>query len=112
MGSLSTHVLDSGTGKPAEDVQVTWEMKDADGWVPLASATTDADGRIRDWGSDVIVTPGIFRLTFGTGEWFGRQGRECFYPEVTVTFEVLDGSAHFHVPLLLSAFAYSTYRGS
>ncbi len=112
MASLSTHVLDSGTGRPAEGVPVQLEMKDAGGWVSLAGAATDADGRIRDWGSDVIVTPGIFRLTFGTGEWFGQQGRECFYPEVTVTFQVADGAAHFHVPLLLSAFAYSTYRGS
>jgi 5-hydroxyisourate hydrolase len=108
MATLSTHVLDSGTGRPAEGVEVLLEHE---GEV-LARAVTDPDGRIREWGSDVIVTTGTFRLTFGTGEWFGQQGRECFYPEVTVTFAITDETGHFHVPLLLSAYAYSTYRGS
>lgn len=108
MATLSTHVLDSGTGRPAEGVGVVLEREG----VVLARAATDADGRIREWGSDVIVTTGTFRLTFGTGQWFEQQGRECFYPEVTVTFRIVDEAGHFHVPLLLSAYAYSTYRGS
>lgn len=108
MATLSTHVLDSGTGRPAEGVAVSLESD----VTVLARARTDADGRVRDWGSDVILTPGTFRLTFGTGEWFEQQGRECFYPEVVVTFSIVDAGGHFHVPLLLSAYAYSTYRGS
>ena len=111
MATLSTHVLDSGTGRPAEGVAVVLEHMAGD-WTVLARALTDPDGRVRDWGSDVIVMPGIFRLTFGTGEWFEQRGRECFYPEVTVTFRITDAEAHFHVPILLSAYAYSTYRGS
>ncbi|MBT0767492.1 hydroxyisourate hydrolase [Kineosporia sp. J2-2] len=112
MAGLSTHVLDSGTGTPAAAMLVGLEQRSATGWSALATAHTDSDGRIRDWGSDVIVTAGVFRLTFGTGEWFAQQGRECFYPEVAVTFSIVDDDGHFHVPLLLSAFAYSTYRGS
>ena len=108
MATLSTHVLDAGTGRPAEGVRVVLEHDNE----VLARGATDADGRIREWGSDVILTPGIFRLTFGTGEWFEQQGLECFYPEVTVTFAIADETGHFHVPLLLSAYAYSTYRGS
>ncbi|GAB3266065.1 hydroxyisourate hydrolase [Kineosporia babensis] len=108
MATLSTHVLDSGTGRPAVGVAVV--LEGPNGW--LASAVTDADGRVRDWGSDVIVMPGIFRLTFGTGEWFEQQGRECFYPQVSIAFTIAEGDGHFHVPLLLSAYAYSTYRGS
>lgn len=117
MTTLSTHVLDSGTGRPAEAMAVGLERRDATGtgWEPLGAAVTDSDGRIRDWGRDVIVTAGVFRLTFGTGEWFAQRGRECFYPEVVVTFDIpqdTPADGHFHVPLLLSAYAYSTYRGS
>ncbi|GAA3631668.1 hydroxyisourate hydrolase [Kineosporia mesophila] len=110
MATLSTHVLDSGTGRPAEGMSVVLEGLTS-GWTTRATARTDSDGRIRDWGSDEILTPGIFRLTFGTGEWFGQQGRDCFYPEVTVAFRITE-DGHFHVPILLSAYAYSTYRGS
>jgi len=117
MPTLSTHVLDSGTGRPAEGMTVLLEQRQ-DGeaaWIPLGASRTDPDGRIRSWGRDAILTPGVFRLTFRTGEWFEQHGRECFYPEVVVTFGVPPDSApvsHFHVPLLLSAYAYSTYRGS
>ncbi len=106
--TLSTHVLDSGTGRPAVGVSVALDGPEG----RLATAVTDQDGRVREWGSDVIVRPGTFRLTFGTGEWFEQQGQECYNPEVTVTFVIPEGDGHFHVPLLLSAYAYSTYRGS
>ncbi|QXJ24728.1 hydroxyisourate hydrolase [Actinomadura graeca] len=103
--SLSTHVLDAARGLPAAGVAVRLDHRGPDGrWTTLAEARTDADGRIRDWG----VTPGagVHRLTFDTA------GLSDFYPEVTVAFTIDDPSRHLHVPLLLSPFAYSTYRGS
>ncbi len=118
MSSLSTHVLDSVTGAPAAGVTITLETSVAlaadDGpvWVQVGGGVTDADGRVRDWGEQAEVGPGIHRLTFATGAWSARNGRECFYPEVTIAFTVEDDGAHYHVPLLLSPYAYSTYRGS
>lgn len=103
--SLSTHVLDAVTGRPAEGVEVRLER----GGAVLAQARTDGDGRVRDLG---ILETGRYGLTFDTGPWFAAAGRETFYPEVTVAFVVADAQRHHHVPLLLSPFAYSTYRGS
>jgi 5-hydroxyisourate hydrolase len=109
MSTISTHVLDNVTGGPAADLDVTLESA-AGGWRPIGIGRTDADGRLKDWGPGEF-DPGDYRLVFNTGEWFAAQGRECFYPEVVVTFTVADGG-HYHVPLLLAPFAYSTYRGS
>lgn len=103
--SLSTHVLDAVSGRPAPGMRVTWF---SDG--PVADRETDADGRISDWGSSPGV--GVHRLVFATGEWFAARGQRTFYPEVSVVFEIVDADGHHHVPLLLSPFAYSTYRGS
>ncbi|MHA3702875.1 hydroxyisourate hydrolase [Jatrophihabitans sp. YIM 134969] len=102
--SLSTHVLDAMTGRPAVGVAVT--LSDAEGRV-LAERQTDADGRISDLAADLV--PGTYRLDFATEDYFDVP---TFYPEVRVTFRVTDAAAHLHVPLLLSPFAYSTYRGS
>jgi 5-hydroxyisourate hydrolase len=107
--SLSTHVLDAVTGQPAVGVIVTVE-DDRDGtWTSTGTATTDDDGRVRDLGQPGA---GIHRIRFDTGGYFRDRGIEAFYPEVTITFEVVDAAAHHHVPLLLSPFAFSTYRGS
>ena len=96
--SLSTHVLDAATGRPAAGIEVRLEL--ADGTL-LASGRTDTDGRITGW------TPGagVHRLVFDIPD-------HAFYPEVAVTFRIADPAAHHHVPLLLSPFAYTTYRGS
>lgn len=102
MTTLSTHVLDAVTGTPATGVAVTLD----DG---AATGRTDDDGRIR---FDTELEPGPHRLSFATGEWFAAAGRDTFYPEVTVAFVVDAELPHVHVPLLLSPFAYSTYRGS
>jgi 5-hydroxyisourate hydrolase len=107
--SLSTHVLDAVTGRPAAGVAVRVESRVDGAWQPSAQSVTDADGRVRDLGRPGT---GVHRLTFDTGAYFGRLGVPAFYPEVTVTFQVTDEAAHHHVPLLLSPFAYSTYRGS
>ncbi len=107
--SLSTHVLDATTGVPATGVAVTVESRVNGEWRQVATGSTDSDGRVREL-ADVGV--GIHRICFDTGGYFTLIGVRAFYPEVTVTFEILDADAHHHVPLLLSPFAFSTYRGS
>ncbi|WP_327142507.1 hydroxyisourate hydrolase [Nocardia sp. NBC_01327] len=106
MSSLSTHVLDAVRGTPAAGIEVTlfgW------GGEELGSGRTDADGRIAGLGSELAV--GDYRLLFATGAYFEAQAVDAFYPEVTIAFTVTD-ERHYHVPLLLSPFAFSTYRGS
>jgi 5-hydroxyisourate hydrolase len=116
MSSLSTHVLDSATGRPAEGMLVTLttmvgtEHSGGQLWLPAGAGMTDPDGRLNQW-EPGLSGPGNYRLTFDTERWFSVRARECFYPEVTITFAVSDDS-HYHVPLLLAPYAYSTYRGS
>jgi 5-hydroxyisourate hydrolase len=106
MPSLSTHVLDTAGGRPAAGLRITLESSDG---TLLAEGVTDADGRIADLGADLAADDHVLR--FDTGAWFADQGVTAFYPEVVVTFAVGDDE-HYHVPLLLSPFGYSTYRGS
>jgi 5-hydroxyisourate hydrolase len=107
--SLSTHVLDATSGAPASGVAVTVESRLDGTWQRIADGSTDADGRIRELGRPGA---GVHRISFDTGGYFARAGVRAFYPEITVTFEIVDADAHHHVPLLLSPYAYSTYRGS
>jgi 5-hydroxyisourate hydrolase len=104
--SVSTHVLDAVLGRPAAGMSVS--LLDDRGVV--ASGVTDADGRCRL--TEEATAPGAHRLVFGAGDWFAAQGRETFWPEVVLTFAVREPAEHHHVPLLLSPFSYSTYRGS
>lgn len=104
MTTLSTHVLDAATGEPARDLTVV-----LDDGATGETGTTDADGRHR---FEAELAPGTHRLTFATGAWFAAQDRDTFHPEVTVAFVVEPGRAHLHVPLLLSPYSYTTYRGS
>jgi 5-hydroxyisourate hydrolase len=108
---LTTHVLDAATGSPAPGVAVALATASGE---PVAEAITDADGRAA-LGPEQLDA-GVYTLTFATGAYFAAHGVDTFYPSVTVTFSVEvadDGtSRHYHVPLLLSPFAYSTYRGS
>ena len=106
MASLSTHVLDTATGRPAVGLRITLESTDG---TVLATGVTDHDGRVGDLADGLPA--GDLRLRFDTGSWFAGQGLSAFYPEVVVVFGV-EGEEHFHVPLLLSPFGYSTYRGS
>lgn len=110
MSSLSTHVLDSVTGRPAAGMAVALQTLTGTGWQETGTGITDADGRLRDWGPSSFG-PGTYRLTFATGPWFAELEQECFYPEAAITFRITD-EGHYHVPLLLAPFAYSTYRGS
>lgn len=111
--SLSTHVLDTTAGRPAVGVAVRLESRTSSGsWLPTGSGRTDADGRLRDWLADAMPAAGRHRLVFDTGDYFAAAGVASFFPEVSVEFEITAPDEHHHVPLLLSPFAYSTYRGS
>jgi 5-hydroxyisourate hydrolase len=107
--SLSTHVLDATRGRPAVGIAVRLEAQVDREWQVAAEGQTDTDGRIGALGDP---GEGVHRLRFDTGAYFAAAGVDAFYPEVSITFTVLDAAAHHHVPLLLSPFAYSTYRGS
>lgn len=104
--SVSTHVLDSMSGRPAAGVAVRLLAGDD----VVAEGVTDADGRCRL--TEEATAEGPHRLVFDTGAWFAAQHRDTFYPEVVLTFAVREPAEHHHVPLLLAPFAYSTYRGS
>lgn len=106
MSTLSTHVLDTALGRPAKGIRVTLEQE---GNI-VGSGTTDADGRVRDL--LVRLAEGNYLLRFSVGDYFSSTGRESFYPEIVVNFHVAAGGDHYHVPLLLSPFGYTTYRGS
>jgi 5-hydroxyisourate hydrolase len=109
---ISTHVLDTARGRPAAGVPVVLERADGDTWAPLGNSSTDGDGRVRDLVPEGSrPTAGRHRLIFDTGAYFRSTGVRGFYPEVSVVF-VVEDDGHYHVPLLLSPFGYSTYRGS
>jgi 5-hydroxyisourate hydrolase len=105
--SLSTHVLDAVHGRPAHGVPVRLEQRGPDGWTVLTERVTGTDGRIADLSTGLAA--GNYRLVFDTERYLGPQS---FYPEVVITFRAEGAGQHYHVPLLLSPFAYSTYRGS
>ena len=107
---VTTHVLDTGAGRPAAGVAVVLFQHDGGTWHRLAASATDADGRAKDLGPGQLA-PGRYRLNFATGDYYAATGTATFFPEVDLVFEVT-GAEHYHVPLLLSPFAYSTYRGS
>jgi 5-hydroxyisourate hydrolase len=109
MSSITTHVLDAVLGKPAVGISVRFERRNGDAWIAISSGATDADGRCRDLAQD--AAPGIYRMTFNTGDYLDRMGRRSIYPEISVTF-TCNGNEHYHLPLLLSDNSYTTYRGS
>lgn len=114
MSGITTHVLDVSIGRPAAGILVRLDRKVQDGsWENIGDQVTDGDGRARDLvpeGEPVIVTE--YRLVFEVGTYFKDNQVNGFYQEVTIAFAVIDASQHYHVPLLLSPFGYSTYRGS
>ena len=114
MSAITTHVLDTSRGRPASGVSVRLELESAGGvWQQIGQGATDADGRARDLLPEGFpFTGGVYRLTFETGPYFAAQEIEAFYREVAIVFTVSDPAQHYHVPLLLSPFGYSTYRGS
>jgi 5-hydroxyisourate hydrolase len=109
--SISTHVLDIARGSPAAGLAVTLSRRKAGGpWSVVGRAVTDADGRVKEL-SSVPLESGEYRLDFAAGDYFKALGTRSFYPEVSVVFAAVQGDTHLHVPLLLSPFGYSTYKG-
>lgn len=113
MSSISTHVLDTSRGRPAENVAITLEFLDGGAFRELGRGATDADGRLRALlPAGHPLQAGVYRLTFAVGAYHDALGVAGFYPEVTISFEIRDPAQHHHVPLLLNPYGYSTYRGS
>jgi 5-hydroxyisourate hydrolase len=116
VSSITTHVLDTASGRPAEGVPVVLERADPNGpgWELVGRGVTDADGRQRELAPNGRrLAGGTYRLTFDTGAYFTRTGRQAFFPEIAVVFAIGESEdGHVHVPLLLSPYGYSTYRGS
>ncbi len=113
MSGITTHVLDTARGRPAAGVPVTLESKGEAGWTIVGRGATDADGRLRDLAPPgFVLTEGEYRLTFDAGAYLSASGADGFYTEVVVSFIVRDAASHYHVPLLLSPYGYTTYRGS
>jgi len=113
MSQITTHVLDVSLGRPASDVPVVLEVEEVGtGWKQLGRGQTDKDGRLRDLLGAGSLVEGTYRLTFDTHAYFADRKVQALYPQVSVVFSVRDAAEHHHIPLLLSPFGYSTYRGS
>lgn len=125
---ITCHVLDSSIGKPAQDVKVQLLAPSVPGpnptsggvWIGIGASTTNADGRCLDLllpnpasdSSSYALVPGTYQIVFETKEYFERTSRKSFYPVVQITFSIENPAEHYHVPLLISPFSYTTYRGS
>jgi 5-hydroxyisourate hydrolase len=113
MNAITTHVLDTAKGRPAPGVPVELETLTAAGWKHIGRGVTDADGRLRTLlPTEAAIEAGVYRLVFETGEYFRASNTTAFHPRVLVEFAVESGETHYHVPLLLSPFGYTTYRGT
>lgn len=111
MSKITTHVLDLARGVPAAGMKIRLERKTGDHWLFIGDGRTDHDGRLRSLAPDDIEE-GVYRLTFDTRSYWDAHGTHGFYPEASIVFEVREPAHHHHVPLLLSPWGYSTYRGS
>jgi hydroxyisourate hydrolase len=112
MSQLTTHILDTSTGRPADGITVILEQSETGSWKKIAEGVSNKDGRITNLlVSGMLMKKGIYRLTFDSAAYFKAQNKKTFYPEITIQFETTDDS-HYHVPLLLNPFGYTTYRGS
>jgi 5-hydroxyisourate hydrolase len=114
MSRISTHVLDVSLGKPAKDVSVRLERRELSGdWFVLASSRTGTDGRCAQLlPANETLVPGVYRLNFDTASYFQAQDIATLYPLIEIAFHVLEGESEFHIPLLLSPYGFTTYRGS
>lgn len=113
MSQITTHVLDISLGRPAANLRVILEARVTSGeWTLLGQGSTDGDGRLKDLAAGKTLNPGTHRLTFETGAYFALRQIDGLYPQVIIVFAVRDARDHYHIPLLLSPYGYSTYRGS
>ena len=112
MSQLTTHILDTTKGKPAKDVPITLYKNEKEQWTELVKGITNKDGRIPDLlKKDIVLEKGIYKIRFETKDYFDKDGIASFYPFVEIVFDITT-QEHYHIPLLLSPFGYSTYRGS
>ena len=111
MSGITSHVLDTSVGKPAAEILISLHLMQGTDWVLVSEATTDDDGRVPSLTGDACEA-GHYQITFAVADYFSAQGVSSFYPVVRIEFTVADGSQHYHVPLLLNPFGFSTYRGS
>jgi 5-hydroxyisourate hydrolase len=109
---ITTHVLDTAAGRPGKHIRIALDLASDLGWLPIGAGVTDDDGRLRTLTPPGPVEPGTYRIRFETGAYCAAQSQSCFFPVVEIQFLVVDGAQHYHVPLLLSPYGYSTYRGS
>lgn len=113
MSTLSTHVLDVSVGRPAAELSILLEAVEGEGFRELSRGVTNTDGRVKDFlPPGTKLAAGVYRLTFDTAGYFRAKGTKGFYPHVHITFEIGAADEHYHVPLLLSPWGFSTYRGS
>jgi len=112
MSAITTHVLDTSRGRPAADLKVELHKKSGEEWKSVGACVTDANGRCNGMLGETPLAVGTYRLTFHAGAYFQALRVESFYSDIPVIFEVRDARTHYHVPLLISPFGYSTYRGS
>ena len=112
MSAITTHVLDTSRGSPAAGVRVELHRRSGESWKSIGEGRTDANGRCQNLSAGAAIEAGTYRLLFHASAYYGALGVETFYSEIPIIFELRDATAHYHVPLLLSPFGYSTYRGS
>lgn len=113
MSQITTHILDTTRGKPATNVPITLFIQVDNDWQEISTGLTNADGRIGDLiSSNIVLEAGVYRMNFDTKSYFKANGEQGFYPFVDIVFEIDDSGNHYHIPLLLTAYGYSTYRGS
>ncbi|HEV7966533.1 MAG TPA: hydroxyisourate hydrolase [Candidatus Acidoferrales bacterium] len=112
MSAITTHVLDTSRGRPAADVKVELHKKSGEDWKSIGVGHTDATGRCNSLLGETLLAAGTYRLMFHAGAYFQALRLESFYSDIPVIFDVHDATTHYHVPLLISPFGYSTYRGS
>ncbi|MCA9556682.1 MAG: hydroxyisourate hydrolase [Myxococcales bacterium] len=112
MSPLTSHVLDTARGRPAQGMRLTIDRLEGDAWVPAARGETNADGRVPGLFTQETFVAATYRATFHTADWLRANDLPVFYPEVTVVFVVDAPHEHYHIPLLVSPYGYSTYRGS
>ena len=112
MSPITTHILDTAKGRPAAGVRVALERSDSQRWNEIGEGYTDDDGRCKTLMAPGTLSTGVYRITFDTAGYYEALGEETFYPEVKIAFKVAANDEHYHVPLLLNPYGYSTYRGS
>jgi len=113
MSQITTHILDTTRGKPAANVPITLFVQINGQWQEMSTGMTNSDGRIGDLlKADFVLDAGIYRMNFDTQSYFEANNEQGFYPFVDIVFNIDDSGSHYHIPLLLTAYGYSTYRGS